>query len=641
MSFFALAGAPTWAGAAEPAHGQVPAQVVQQLGAAGLPHSAVDAEGLVWLNKTIYTVKTVDKTTGLPAAWTWDENGVLLADRGAALRKQEAVARRQCDGAMTDSLWTAIAPLPAKQTYPVMLWLPSPALAADKETLLAEPKWATWIRDQRESGYAAARNELLANVPWLAGRVKPVADAPAVVAELTRAEAIALAHVKGIVELLPFAPGKPSSSTSYVDAIQAAYGTTLRDGSGETVCMIEADRPSSSYSTYSGVPYDQYCAPGVGSTHARCSAAMITSGSGVAPDGSARAAALDFANWNGCSGLTAEDGVNWCTGSGAYVWNLGFELTTGYDALLDHYAKTYPFPLITVPTGQQQMYSDCPTACSNTPSASVADGLSVLILGGSRDCETASRADDMADCGARSANPTPRREVPHVVAPSYMLTADGTNCGTGTSWSSALTAGGATQILESNVSLRGWPEALRAILMATATVSVDGVTLSLQDAVDDRDGAGEVDISKANRTGGSPAKRNGGDTASAYGHDYGTLTSSSTPAGTFYSEIYNLDLSTEQPTRVVLTWDGSGACTDVYDVTTCSSDTLDADLDLFLYDANGNNVAYSSSTNNSFEFIQFQPTTSGTYTVKVQAYSWTASSTYFGLAWFSGNFTNN
>ena len=115
MSFFALSGASTWAGAAEPAHGQVPAQVAQQLGAAGLPQSAVNAEGLVWLNKTIYTVKTVDKTTGLPAAWTWDENGVLLADRGAALRKQEAVARRQCDGAMTDSLWTAIAPLPARR----------------------------------------------------------------------------------------------------------------------------------------------------------------------------------------------------------------------------------------------------------------------------------------------------------------------------------------------------------------------------------------------------------------------------------------------------------------------------------------------------------------------------------------------
>lgn len=636
MSFFALTSAPSWAGAAESANGQVPAQVAQQLGAAGLPQSAVSVEGLVWLNKAIYTLKTVDKTTGLPAAWAWDEKGQLLADRGAALRKQEAVARRQCDGAMTDSLWVAIAPLPADQTYLVMLWLPSPALAADKETLLAQPKWATWIRDQREAGYAAARAELLQGAPWLAGRLKPVTDAPAVVADLTRSEAIALAHVKGIVELLPFAPGKPSSSTSYVDAIQAAYGTTLRNGMGEKVCMIEADKPSSSYTS---PPNTTYCQSGVGSTHARCSAAMIRSQ--VAPNGSAELADIPFANWNGCSGLTAEDGVNWCTGSGAYVWNIGFELTTGYDALLDHYAKTYPFPLITVPTGQQQMYTDCPTACSNTPSASVADGLSVLILGGSRDCETASRADDMADCGARSANPTSGREVPHVVAPSYMLMADGTSCGTGTSWSSALTAGGATQILETNSALRGWPEALRAILMATATVSVDGVTLSLRDAVDDRDGAGEVDISKANRTGGSLAKRNGGDTPSAYGHDYGTLTSSSTPAGTFYSEVYNLDLSTVQPTRVVLTWDGSGACTDVYDVTTCSSDTLDADLDLFLYDPNGNNVAYSSSSNNSFEFIQFQPSTSGTYTVKIQPYSWTASSTYFGLAWFSGNFTTN
>jgi hypothetical protein len=247
MSFFALALSSGLAQAQSAVAPPIPAAVAEQVANKTLTATGTHSDDLVWLNKTIYTFKGFDNKTGQPASWTWDETGAILADKGAALRKQEAAARRQCDGAMTDSLWQAVAELKTGESYPVLIWLPAPEVNLDKTLVLADPKLSAWLVEQRNAGYAAARDKLLMNAPWLATRVQVVADAPAVTAKLTREEMVKLAHVDGIVELLPFQPGKPSSSTSYVDAIEAAYGTTLKDGYGQNVCLIEADQPSAGY----------------------------------------------------------------------------------------------------------------------------------------------------------------------------------------------------------------------------------------------------------------------------------------------------------------------------------------------------------------------------------------------------------
>jgi hypothetical protein len=641
MAFFVMLSIARPVSAAPTDLAAMPLDLTLRLASGELTQPWGDAEVLPWKGKTIYTLKAIDTVSQQPQAWSWDETGALLDDRGAALRKQERVARRADRGSLSDELWNAVADLRPGQTYPVLIWLPTQESTVDKVTLLADAEAAAAEKSQREAGQADARSKLLAAAPWLQERLSTVTGTPAVVAELTREEVLALAPVPGIVDLLPFRPGKPASSTSYVDTINASYGTTSLSGNGVKVCLVEERNPDASTYTQNSSIGGFYCSGALQNSHARCTAAMIRSTD--SPYGSAKNASEYWGGYVGCTGGdTPERGLDYCATNAIHVWNAGFTLTSGFDALFDYYAKHSPYPLITVPTGQtDDDITACPTACSNTPSASAANGWSVLIVGGSRDCETADRSDDKAFCYAYSANPVLDREVPHVVAPAYLLNADTYVCGSGTSWASALTAGAATQLIETNSALATWPEAIRSILMTTATVSVDGVTLNLNDAVDDRDGAGEIDVSLADRLGATTAKKNGGNTACDFGHDYGPIDSTSTPAGNDYSESYNIyTASAGQRTRVVLTWDGTGTCSSLTDATTCSSDSKDADLEILLYQGT-TLLSTSQSTRNSFEFLEFAPAANTNYTVRIHAYSWNASSTYYGISWFTGSYTTN
>lgn len=94
-------------------------------------------------------------------------------------------------------------------------------------------------------------------------------------------------------------------------------------------------------------------------------------------------------------------------------------------------------------------------------------------------------------------------EVPHVVAPAkevLVLDRDGAwRERTGTSYAAPHVAGIAARVLQLAPMLRSYPEAVRAIILATATQDVDGVSLRLDDLVDDLDGAGEVDALEAER----------------------------------------------------------------------------------------------------------------------------------------------
>jgi hypothetical protein len=92
-------------------------------------------------------------------------------------------------------------------------------------------------------------------------------------------------------------------------------------------------------------------------------------------------------------------------------------------------------------------------------------------------------------------------EVPHVVAPGQsvlILREDGTwSEGSGTSYAAPHTAGLAARVLQLTQNFMFFPEAVRAIILATATQNITGASLRLEDGVDDVDGAGEIDAFEA------------------------------------------------------------------------------------------------------------------------------------------------
>ena len=49
-------------------------------------------------------------------------------------------------------------------------------------------------------------------------------------------------------------------------------------------------------------------------------------------------------------------------------------------------------------------------------------------------------------------------------------------------------------------------------------------------------------------------------------------------------------------------------------------------------------VASSLSSDNSYEFLEFALAKDTDYTIKIKAFSWTATQTYFGIAWYVHDF---
>ncbi len=225
-----------------------------------------------------------------------------------------------------------------------------------------------------------------------------------------------------------------------------------------------------------------------------------------------------------------------------------------------------------------------------------------------------------------------------MVAPGQNITTDGL-VDSGTSLAAPIVAGGAAQVQQSNWSLGSWPEAVRAILMCGANETVDQGPLVLDDGFDDRDGAGLVNVGRAVYIGSSAYKRDGGNSPIAVGHDYGSVASASTPTGTWYSEVYHARTTTAgRRLRVVLTWDSTATCTSPTTTSaSCTADSPDADLDLYVYKASdGSLVTNSASWSNTYEFIEFDAVQNEEYLIKFKPYSWHASSTYFGIAWYFG-----
>jgi serine protease AprX len=65
-----------------------------------------------------------------------------------------------------------------------------------------------------------------------------------------------------------------------------------------------------------------------------------------------------------------------------------------------------------------------------------------------------------------------------------------------------------------------------------------------------------------------------------------------------------------------------------------------SDLDLEIYGPDGEQLGYSMSANNNMEVVEFTPSVSGKYSVKINAYALANYSEGISLSWSRGNYTN-
>lgn len=477
--------------------------------------------------------------------------------------------------------------------------------------------------------------------------IEDLEESPFVISKLTRDELKKIIerpelYMAMLYEAEGFEDLASSMAISNADDVQAAGNT----GSGTKVAVWEGSPADTtnlniedSYSSFAGITPST-------SNHAQNVSAIInntTAQSGYAPDSrffSADSTSLAALNW-------AIDRMRVSTMNQSFhrAAEIGDGLQSD-DIYKDYKVLHYPWPTIVHAAGNW-----CPSGSSCFEGgADVTDEF--VNHKGYNTISIANHTDNAANMVASSnfVNPTSRRndrELPELSANGNSVTADGITM-TGTSQASPAVTGSVALLQAENTVLRYWPEANRALLFAGASrnVATHNGTLSGGGAAanapntwwrdvslgnDGFDGAGALDVEASvrivqNRWSGAASQR---------GWDIGYLRPADFNSSGNYAREYKISVprnAEQRHMKVALAWNSTAfklfpPLFEIY------LSFLNLDLDLRVFDAAGNQVAFSVSWDNSYEIVDFDAQPGQTYTVKINR--WASSSNRQAESWFA------
>jgi serine protease AprX len=208
---------------------------------------------------------------------------------------------------------------------------------------------------------------------------------------------------------------------------------------------------------------------------------------------------------------------------------------------------------------------------------------------------------------------------PDLTAPGQGINIAGYSNSNGTSFAAPHVTGVLTQILGYRYNLAVEHSTLKAMCIAGTAhkTSVDYGEYLMSPNYSNKEGAGVIDA-KGIFTCVS---------GNAYIHQQ--LTQSQFP----YQRSLNVS-TTARPVRVSLTWMKQNTLNAASFPEATLTELLLSDLDLEVYDPSGNMVGSSISAANNVELVEFNPTVTGTYQIRVVGYAMQNDSEWIGLAWY-------
>lgn len=243
----------------------------------------------------------------------------------------------------------------------------------------------------------------------------------------------------------------------------------------------------------------------------------------------------------------------------------------------------------------------------------------VITVGNFDDRNTTSWTGDIMSSCSSWRDPTSvhgDREKPELAAPGTNIIGTTTahpwvgGIGSGTSFAAPAVTGVAALMIQRNSTLSTWPEAIKAILMATAKHNIEGAV-----RLSEYDGAGAIRADYAD------------DVTRRVNGNWGTRSytcSTATPLN-----AATMPLTAGVRTRVVIVWDNDPNYSS-YASQPC------ADLDLQVVSPSGTVVASSASWDNTYEIVDFTPSATGTYTLRINKLRCSYSPRYLAWAWHKG-----
>lgn len=436
--------------------------------------------------------------------------------------------------------------------------------------------------------------------------------APLIYVALPKSEILALAQRADIDTI--YGPN------DYQDAMESARPTQKANviqawgfnGAGIEVAILEDSRAQFANPYISGVT--RVLTDTNMDDHATATAGMVGSTHGTAR-GIAPGVSLFSANATSYSDANLSAAMDWAaiTQDNDIINNSwGGNATTTtlnvHDRHLDYIVRNL-WSTVTVAAGNEAGGCQSGTARVTSP----ARGYNVISVGNYADQNTLTWDDDAMNGCSSYVNPFTGIEKPEVAAVGSSISSTITttpwiaNVGSGTSYAAPMVAGEAALLMQRNSSLRIRPEAVKAIIMAAALHNIEG-----NSRLSDRDGAGGVDMRAAFHL------------VDKGWWDWSSHTASSLPV------TYTVFASQGERVRVAIAWDSTPSAD-------YSADPLQADLDLSVRDESGTLIASSVSIYNSYEIVEFTAPATGSYSLRINDFSFAGAVEYVGIAWWLGH----